>query len=330
LRYLLGFGGKWVDRIRIAVVGCGFWGRNHLRVFSELPSAELVAAVDIDPERARFAEEKYGAKGYTDLEEMLGKERVDAVTICTPSITHAEVALKVIRAGKHVLVEKPMTSTTEEAVKLIEEAERQQIFLMVGHIERFNPAVERVKRFIDEGGIGEVVLISCRRVSRWPIRIGDVGVVKDLAIHDIDISRYITGRNPVEVYAVAGRIHHRYEDYANIILRFGERPTAFIEANWLTPFKVRKLTVTGSDGMITMDYISQEVTVANSSGKRELDVVHEEPLKRELSHFVDVVAGRAEPLINGRDGLMAVYIAEEALRSASIGKPIKLKPPINL
>jgi len=319
---------RLLDKIRVAVIGCGFWGMNHLRVFNELPNAELIAGVDINPDRLELVKEKFGINTYLSLDEMLRRERIDAATICTPSITHARVALEVIRAGKHALVEKPMTSTVDESLKLIEEAKKYGVFLTVGHIERFNPAVETVKKCIDNGDIGEIVLISCKRVSRWPIRIGDVGVVKDLAIHDIDISRYLTGRDPVEVYAVAGSIHHKYEDYANIVLKFENLPTAFIESNWLTPWKIRKLIVTGSDGLISMDYLSQEVILANSKGESKLNVNHEEPLKRELNHFINVVSGRVEPLIDGRDGLMAVYIAEMALKSASMGVPIKLKPPI--
>ena len=317
-----------MDKVRVAVIGCGFWGKNQLRVFSELPNAELVAVADIDPRRARFAEERYGAKAYLDYVEMLEKEKIDAVTICTPSVTHAEVALKVIEAGKHVLVEKPMTTTVEEGVKLIEAAQEQGVHLLVGHIERFNPGVQRVKKYIEDGKVGQVVLISSKRVSRWPIRIGDVGVVKDLAIHDIDIMRFLTGKDPVEVYAIAGSIQHKYEDYANIVLKFQGLPVAFIEANWLTPRKFRELKVTGSEGVITLDYITQETTIMNSDGLFIPITPWEEPLKKELAHFVNVVAGLEKPLINGRDGLMAVYICEMALKSASIGSPIKLKSPV--
>jgi len=317
-----------LDKVRVAVIGCGFWGRNHLRVFSEIPSAELVAAADIDPERARFAEERYGVKAYLKFEEMLEREGIDAVTICTPSITHTEVALKCIEAGVHVLVEKPMTTSVEDGVKLIEAARERGIHLLVGHIERFNPGVQRVKGYIDEGKVGQVVLISSKRVSRWPIRIGDVGVVKDLAIHDVDIVRFLTGKDPVEVYAIAGSIQHKYEDYASIVLRFQGLPVAFIEANWLTPRKLRKLTVTGSEGVISLDYLSQETTIMNSHGIFIPITPWEEPLKKELTHFVNVVLGLEKPLISGLDGLMAVYICEMALKSASTGSPIRLKAPI--
>lgn len=314
--------------VRVGVIGCGFWGKNHLRVYSELENVELVAAADIDRNRLKFVEKRYGIETYEDYREMLKRKNIDALSICTPSITHAEIALDSVRAGKHILVAKPMTTTVEDGLKLIEAAEEQGVILLVDHIERFNPGVQRVKEYIEAGKVGKVVLISSKRVSRWPVRIGDVGVVKDLAIHDVDIMRFLTNKDPVEVYAIAGRIHHRYEDYANIILRFQSLPTAFIEVNWLTPKKTRKLIVTGSDGIITLDYITQEITIANSEGAYTPATAWSEPLKRELDHFIKVILGREKPIVNGRDGLLAVYICEMVLKSAAEGKVLKLKPPI--
>lgn len=316
------------ELVRVGVIGCGFWGKSHLRVYSELGSVELVAATDIDRDRLRYVEKMYGIKTYEDYREMLRREDVDAVSVCTPSITHAEIALDVVRSGKNVLVAKPMTTTVEDGLRLIKAAEEQGVILLVDHIERFNPGVQRVKEYIDAGKVGRVVLISSKRVSRWPVRIGDVGVVKDLAIHDVDIMRFLTNRDPVEVYAIAGRIHHRHEDYANIVLRFHELPTAFIEVNWLTPKKTRRLMVTGSDGIITLDYITQEMTISNSKGAYTPAVAYSEPLKGELDHFIKVVLGREKPIVNGRDGLLAVYICEMILKSASEGRVLELKPPI--
>ncbi|MCS7364744.1 MAG: Gfo/Idh/MocA family oxidoreductase [archaeon GB-1867-035] len=314
--------------VRVGVIGCGFWGKNHLRVYSELENVELVAAADIDRDRLKFVEKRYGIETYEDYKEMLKRKDIDALSICTPSITHAEIALDSVRAGKHILVAKPMTTTVEDGLKLIEAAEEQGVILLVDHIERFNPGVQRVKEYIEAGKVGKVVLISSKRVSRWPVRIGDVGVVKDLAIHDVDIMRFLTNKDPIEVYAISGRIHHRYEDYANIILKFKDLPTAFIEVNWLTPKKTRKLIVTGSDGIITLDYITQEITIANSEGAYTPATTWSEPLKRELSHFIKVILGKEKPIVNGRDGLLAVYICEMILKSATEGNVLELKPPI--
>ena len=316
------------DKTKIAVIGCGFWGWNHLRVLSEIPNAELVAASDIDEERLKMVKKKYGIKTYTNYKELLKKERLDAVTICTPSITHYQVAIETIEAEKNLLVEKPMTTTIEDGMRLIQAAEKRGLKLLVGHIERYNPGVQRVKELIDHGRIGEIVLISSRRVSRWPIRIGDVGVVKDLAIHDLDIVRYIVKKEPTEIYAVAGSLRHRYEDYAHIILKFNGTPTAFIEANWLTPRKIRELVVTGSEGMIILNYITQEIRIHDSECTYIPATKYGEPLKNELQHFVNVVLGKEEPIINGRDGLMGVYLCEQTLKSADKGTPLKLKSPI--
>lgn len=315
-------------RVKVGVIGCGFWGKNHLRVYSELENVELIAAADIDEEKLKHVRKRFGVETYLDYREMLRREDLDALSICTPSITHAEIALDSVRAGKHILVAKPMTTNVEDGLKLIDAAREQGVKLLVDHIERFNPGVQRVKEYIEAGRVGQVVLISSKRVSRWPVRIGDVGVVKDLAIHDVDIMRFLTNKDPVEVYAIAGRIHHKYEDYANIILKFKGLPTAFIEVNWLTPRKTRKLIVTGSDGIITLDYITQEITIANSNGAFTPTTEWKEPLKRELDHFIKVILGEEKPIVNGRDGLIAVYICEMILKSASTGKVLELKPSI--
>ncbi|MCC6017705.1 MAG: Gfo/Idh/MocA family oxidoreductase [archaeon YNP-LCB-003-016] len=314
-----------MDKVGVAVIGCGAWGRNHLRVLSELKGAKLVAASDINQEVLRMVKEKYEIQVYTDYHEMLKDKEIEAVTICTPSSTHAKIALDVIEAGKNLLVEKPMTITVEEAKTIIERANERKVKLMVGHIERYNPAVQRVKKMIDEGRIGEIVLISSKRVSRWPERVGDVGVVRDLAIHDLDLMRYITGAEPTEIYAVTGSLKHKYEDHANIILKFNSNPTGIIEANWITPKKIRELTVTGSEGRIVADYITQEIRIENSNGVYIPNTQYEEPLKRELENFINVVLGIEEPIATGMDGLIAVYLCELTLKSSKTGQPIKVE-----
>ena len=159
--------------------------------------------------------------------------------------------------------------------------------------------------------------MSSRRVSSWPGRIGDVGVVKDLAIHEIDIATYIFEKDPVEVYASIGKLKHKiFEDYANIMLRFNNGETAFIESNWITPHKVRKLTLTGSTGLLYVDYISQSIEIENAAEKRRPYLLYREPLKLELSHFVSCVANGQDPLVKGEDGVKALRIAEAALKSS--------------
>ncbi|MEM2169963.1 MAG: Gfo/Idh/MocA family oxidoreductase, partial [Candidatus Bathyarchaeia archaeon] len=227
--------------------------------------------------------------------------------------------------GKHVFVEKPMASSVREAQRALNLAEAKNLKLQVGFIERFNPGVRRVKKAIDDGVIGSLVLATARRVSKWPQRIGDVGVVRDTAIHDIDVMRFLFNEDPSTVYASVGYLQHeKIEDYAQIMLTFSSGRSAFIEANWLTPYKIRKLIVTGSEAIINLDYITQEMTIETSGQTLTPRYEWEEPLKLELQHFVDCILNDKKPLVSGIDGIKALKIAEAALKSASKGQPIKI------
>lgn len=313
-----------MDRLRVGLLGCGFWGRNHARVYSELPTAELVAVCDIEPSRAQSAAEKYGSEWLTDHEKLLARPDIDAVSICTPTTTHAAVAMEAARRAKHALVEKPICATVEEARLLLEEASRTGARLMPGHIERFNPAVGYVKATIERGEIGRVILLSAKRVTRWPERIGDVGVVKDSAIHDLDVMRYVLGDEVETVYAQIGSLGHRFEDYAEILLHFRRGETGFVDANWLTPRKTRTLTVTGTDATVSLDFISQEVTWENSEKLIRPNRRYEEPLALELRYFVDSVLEGRDLTPNGLDGLRALELCEAALRSGRTGEIVRL------
>ncbi len=310
----------------MAVIGVGFWGLNHARVFSELPNTELVAVCDMNLERARSAAKRFGVKAYKGSGRLLKRNGVEAVSICTWTTMHAREATKALKAGKHVLVEKPIADTVRQARRIVDLAKKEQRRLMTGFIERFNPGVKQVKDAIDEGKIGSPVSATARRVSQWPERIGDVGIVKDTAIHDVDIMRYLFTEDPVAVYAMTGNLRHRrFEDYAQIMLTFEKGKTAFIEANWLTPYKIRSLSVTGSEAIINVDYITQKITLETAG--QSLTPRHEwqEPLKLELQHFVDCIIHNKETRVTGVDGLKALQIAEAALKSAQKHKTIKLK-----
>jgi len=314
-----------MKKLRMAVVGVGFWGRNHVRVLSELPDVEVVAVCDVDQQKTAMVAEKYGLKTYNDSKKLYEKEKLDAVTLCVWSTRLSEEALKALKAGKHVLVEKPMAKSSTEARKIINLAEVKKLHLTVGFIERFNPAVRRLKEAIADGKIGSPVSVTIRRVTKWPERIGDVGVVKDTAIHDIDIVRFIFNEDPLSVYARAGHLKHtKFEDYAQIMLSFSDGKSAFIEANWLTPYKIRKLTVTGSEAIISLDYITQEMTIETLGQTLTPRYEFEEPLKLELQHFVECVINNKKPLVSGLDGLKALKIAEAALKSAENGRLTKL------
>ena len=310
--------------VKFGVIGVGFWGRNQARVLSGLEGANLVAVCDVDQVRAKNVGEKYGVSWYTENAELLRRNDIDAVCICTPTITHHRIALEAIKAGKHVLVEKPMAESPKEAEEILSVAEQKGVYLMTGFIERFNPGVQKVKKLIDDGVLGKVVLAFARRVGRWPERVGDIGVVKDSAIHDIDIMRFLFEEDVASVYARAGSLGHKLEDYAQIILGFSGNRTAFVEANWLTPRKVRMLTVTGTDAIAAVDYVTQEITVSNAEKSVTPNFKWEEPLMLELRHFTESIISGRNPDVTGLDGLKALEVAEAALRSARTGEKVML------
>jgi len=311
-------------RVKVGVIGVGAIGSNHARILSELKDVQLVAVCDIQEETARAIAERWHCDYYVDNEEFLSNSGVDAVIIATPTVTHKDIALLALEGDKHLLVEKPLASTVEEARTICSKASSKDLILTVGFTERFNPAVIEAKRLLKRGRIGHPILLVARRVSLWPKRVGDVGVVIDLAIHDIDIARYFFEKDPLDVYACVGSLRHSFEDYANILLRYDNGETAFIETNWLTPHKVRTLTITGSEGLISLDYISQKIEVENKSELVSPRLTYEEPLKIELRHFISCIENENEPLVDGKDGLRALQIAELALESSRINKPIGL------
>jgi UDP-N-acetylglucosamine 3-dehydrogenase len=315
-----------MKRLGVAVIGAGFWGRNHARVFKELETAELLAVCDINPERAKNLAMQFHVEAYTSARRMLKRRDIEAVSICTWSTSLAKEASKALKAGKHVLIEKPMAANPKEAEKLLKIAESEGLHITVGFLMRFIPGIQYIKSAAENKTIGEVVCATAKRVSEWPERIGDVGVVKDLAIHDIDIMRYIFNSEPQTVYAKTGRMKHRkFEDYAHIMLTFEGGKSAFIESNWLTPYKTRILIVTGSTAIAKLDYITQELTIEESEKTVQPRIPWQEPLKLELRNFVNCVLGREKPLVTGMDGLRALKIAEAALKSSKMGRTVKIK-----
>jgi UDP-N-acetylglucosamine 3-dehydrogenase len=315
-----------MKKLGTAVIGTGFWGKNHARCYSELESTRLVAICDVNRERAKAIANQFGVKAYTSSSRMLKNEEVEAVSVSTWSTKLAKEALKVLGAGKHVLVEKPMATYTKQAEKLLEVAEENNLHLTVGFLMRFIPGLQHIREAVENKRIGELVSATAKRVSQWPERIGDVGVVKDTAIHDIDAMRYISGEDPTGVYAKTGSMKHRkFEDYAQIMLTYEDGKSAFIESNWLTPYKTRILTVTGSEAIMRLDYMTQELWIEDPKENLQPRYPWQEPLKCELQHFADCITEKKKPLITGVDGLKALQIAEAALRSSAKNRAVKLK-----
>jgi UDP-N-acetylglucosamine 3-dehydrogenase len=315
-----------MKKLGVAVIGTGFWGKNHARIYKELASTELVAICDVNAERAKSVADQFGVKAYTSSSRMLKNDEIEAVSVCTWSTKLALEALKALKAGKHVLVEKPMATNTKQAEKLLETAEKNGLHLTVGFLMRFIPGMQHIREAVENKKIGELVCATAKRVSQWPERIGDVGVVKDTAIHDIDVMRYISNEDPITVYAKAGSMRYRrFEDYAQIMLTYEDGKSAFIESNWLTPYKTRTLTVTGSEAIMRLDYITQELWIESAKENLQPRFPWQEPLKLELQHFADCISEKKKPLITGADGLKALQIAEAALQSSAKNRAIKLR-----
>jgi UDP-N-acetylglucosamine 3-dehydrogenase len=315
-----------VKKLGTAVIGTGFWGKNHARVYEELASTELVAVCDVNRERAKAVADQFGVRAYTSSSRMLKNEKIEAVSVCTWSTKLALEALKALKAGRHVLVEKPMATHTKQAEKLLETAEKNGLHLTVGFLMRFIPGLQHIREAVENKKLGELVCATAKRVSQWPERIGDVGVVKDTAIHDIDVVRFISDEDPMSVYAKTGSMRHRkFEDYAQIMLTFEDGKSAFIESNWITPYKTRILTVTGSEAIMRLDYITQELWIEDAKENLQPRFPWQEPLKLELKHFADCILEKKKPVITGVDGLKALKIAEAALRSSAKNRAIKLK-----
>jgi UDP-N-acetylglucosamine 3-dehydrogenase len=315
-----------LKKLGVAVIGTGFWGKNHARVYKELPSTQLIAVCDVNAERAKAMADQLGVKAYSDSTQLLKDKEIEAVNVCTWSTMLAKEALKALHAGKHVLVEKPMATTTQQAEKLVQTAQENGLHLTVGFLMRFIPGLQHIRKAVESKKIGELVCVTAKRVSQWPERIGDVGVVKDTAIHDIDVIRFISNEDPITVYAKIGSMRHRqFEDYAQIMLTYKDGKSAFIESNWLTPYKTRTLTVTGSDAIMRLDYITQDLWIEQQTETVQPRYPFQEPLKLELQHFAECITEKKKPLITGVDGIKALQIAQAAIQSSAKNRAIQIK-----
>ncbi len=315
-----------MKKLGVAVIGTGQWGKNHARVYKELQSTELIAVCDINMERAKTMADHYGVKAYSDSSEMLKNTQIEAVNVCTWSTLLAKEAQKALHAGKHVLVEKPMATTPQQAQQLVDTAEQNGLHLSVGFLMRFIPGLQQIRQSVLDKKFGELVCATAKRVSQWPERIGDVGVVKDTAIHDIDVMNYIFNQYPTSVYAKMGSMRiKKFEDYAQIMLTYNDGKTAFIESNWLTPYKTRSLTATCSEAIMRLDYITQEFWIEQKTETLQPRLPFQEPLKSELSHFVECIVEKKKPLVTGQDGVRALQIATAAIQSSAKNRAIQLK-----
>ena len=309
-------------KINVGVIGVGAMGYNHARVYYRLEEANLVAVSDVSERTLNKVCEKYNAKGYSDYEDLLKDPEIEVVSVCVPTTHHHDVVMKAIEYGKHVLVEKPIAFSLEEAEEMIAAAKEKGVILGTGHVERFNPAVQKAKELIENDVIGDVVSASAKRVGPFPPRIKDVGVCIDLAIHDLDVMYYLFNEDVEQVYGTMSSILDKtdFEDHAEIMVSF-TNATGILEVNWLTPYKRREIEITGTDGIISVDYIEQSIEVFGKIAQ-DITIQHEEPLKEELKSFLKAVDEGKDPVITGEDGLNALKMVIAASKSSRAHKPI--------
>ncbi len=326
--------------LRAAVIGIGSMGRNHARVYAQLEHAPLVAVADADPKALEPIARTYKVKTYTDYEQMLDEAKPDLVSVAVPTRFHCEVATAVARRGVHVFLEKPIAGTVEDGQQIVDCARAAGVKLAVGHIERFNPAVIALKKELDAGQLGRIFQIHARRVGPFPPRMEDVGVVIDLATHELNLLEYLTGSRVESVYAETEReIHARHEDLLTGILKFADGAVGILDINWLTPTKIRELSLIGERGMFVVNYLTQDLhfyendylsnhwegfpIMGVSEGRKiRHNIKRKEPLVAELESFAEAIRNNAEPQISGEEALRAVFLAQRLLESGQKHKVI--------
>ena len=309
--------------MRVGVIGAGVMGENHIRIYSQMPGVDLVGIADLDKKRVESLSRQYSTQGFLDYKELL-KHDLDAVSIVVPTTLHKKVGIDAIASGTNLLVEKPFADTLENAEAITRAAEAENLKLMVGHIERFNPAVMKMKELIDAGELGRVVSISTRRVGPYNPRIRDVGVILDIGVHDIDIISYLYKSPVSEVYAIAGKVIHTFEDHATIMLRFDGDKAGTVETNWLTPQKTRNFTVIGTEGVGYGDYLEQKVFLYDNNWVKEAKVEKKEPLRNELENFLKACQNGSSPLTTGEDGIHALQVALASIESYRSRSAVKI------
>jgi UDP-N-acetylglucosamine 3-dehydrogenase len=306
--------------LRVGVVGVGVMGANHARVLADLAEVKLVGIADSDQKQRDLVSSTLGCAGHPDVESLIAGG-VDAITIAAPTHLHRDLALTCIRHGVHILVEKPIASSVEEGRAIIAAAQRAGVTLMIGHVERFNPAVEAIKTAIRDE---DILSIAITRVGPFPPRMSNVGVVIDLAVHDIDLIRWFTDSDIVEVQPQLSNAIAEREDIALLQFRTASGVLAHINTNWLTPFKARSVTVATRKKYIMGDLLTRQVTECfgfqpdGSYSMRHLSVGHAEPLRTELQALVSAIRLGERPPVTGEQGVASLEIAIRCLEGSAM------------
>ncbi len=307
--------------VAVGVIGVGSMGQNHARVFAHCDDARLLAISDPCEEQLMRIAKRHNVKTYTDYRRMIVEEPLDAVSIAVPTTMHKEVALFALTHKKHVLLEKPIAHNTEDAQAIIDAARNNNVKLMIGHIERFNPAILELKRRLPD--LGEVYKIDVQRIGPFPVRVTDVGVIIDLSVHDLDIINYLLNDSPRRIYAeTQQKLHPFHEDSVTALIKYQQGTLAVLNINYLSPVKTRLLKVFGKRGMFMVDYLSQELFFyenPSSAGDswesvsegdmRKINIARKEPLQAEIEAFLHCVRTGDEPLVDGNHALSVLALA---------------------
>jgi predicted dehydrogenase len=341
--------------INVAIVGCGYWGVNYVRVFSELPASRVMVACDTSEDRLQLLHGRYQLVNTTrSLEEVLANKWIDAVVVATPTSSHFSIAQQCLLAGKHVLIEKPLTATLNESERLIETAARLGRVLMVGHTFLYNSGVRKVKQIVSDAGFGKVYYLHATRTNMGPIR-HDVNAIWDLAAHDIAIFNYLLDAHPQWVSAVGARaLGNGREDVGFVTLGYPQDVIANVHASWVDPNKVRELVVVGSQRRVVFDDLNNLERVrifekgvapaeleADSFGEfrllvRDGDIISphveaSEPLRNLCQHFLDCVEQNQQPMTDGWNGLEVVRVLSAIDQSlARNGAPVEVERAAHL
>lgn len=342
------------DVLRVGVVGVGTMGARHVAVLQQLERTRLVAVADSDPvARSRALAGVHDVREFSDWRSLLVEmgSSLDAVCVASPSTSHAEIALAALASGVHVLVEKPIATTVPDALRMRAAALDAGRKLMVGHVERFNPAVGKVRDLVREGRLGRVYRAHATRVGPFPRRIRDSGVALDLASHDIDVMQHVLDDDLHEVFADGGNfVHEEHEDLITCLLRFERGTLGLLDVNWLSPEKRRELVLLGEGGMIRAEYLTQDVWFFESA---EMPPAHPweelarlrggaegsamrfalrkvEPLRLELEAFADCVLNDTPEPVDAHDGMRALAVAlavRESMRARRLVRLLEMPAP---
>lgn len=314
--------------MNVAVIGVGNMGQHHARNYSEIPGVNLVAVADVEPKVGNLIAKRFKCKYYQDYKELLENEKLDLVTIAVPTKYHKKVALDCIDKGIHILLEKPIAGTVAEAKEVVARAKAKGVKFTVGHIERFNPAVLKLKEMVDKGKLGEIVSINNYRMGPMPTQIKDANVVIDIGVHDIDLINWIYGKLPDSINAAGGNALNKIQqDYAQIFLKYGKQAGTVI-TNWITPVKIRRMTVSGTKAYVELNFITQELDLYESEvktdyndfgeyviqfgdpkDKKVISVDSIEPLKAEIKSFIKAIKENSRPMVTAREAIDALDIA---------------------